>query len=277
MFQKNIPIHQLESLNILAIEKMEQCDTLKFEGLHRHNFYEILFFTEISENDTHSIDFVEYPLSIHTFYILKPGQAYKLNYNHQKGFLIAISPDFFTSSDFKLFTSEIFPNVITYNDDKEEMNLAIRLIELMYYEYMHKKRERLLYSFLNSLILILEISGKHLYYKGEYDERIYLLFNLIEDSYKTSQNVDFYAHQLGVSQKTLNRLCTKYIGQTIKQIIQERIFLEAQRKIVSDELSFQEIAYELGFKEASYFTRFFKIKSGKTPEEFRNSFHRDND
>lgn len=271
MFQKIIPIHRLDGLNILTIERIEQSDSINFEGIHRHDFYEILFFSEIHNGDTHFIDFIEYPLDINTFYILKPGQAYELDYKYQKGFQIAVYPDFFTSSDFNIFTSAMFPNAITFHDDLEEKNQVILLIELLFYEYTHKRREALISSYLNSLLLAIEISGKYLYYRNEYDTRIYSLFNLIEGSFSTHRNVDFYAQQLGVSEKTLNRLCAKYIGATIKQILHKRVLLEAQRRIASGELSFQEIAYGLGFKDASYFTRFFKAKSGKTPEEFRNS------
>ncbi|WP_455787705.1 hypothetical protein [Parabacteroides goldsteinii] len=35
------------------------------------------------------------------------------------------------------------------------------------------------------------------------------------------------------------------------------------------------MAFDLGFSEASYFTRFFKEQSGYTPEQFRSLLKKD--
>ena len=51
----------------------------------------------------------------------------------------------------------------------------------------------------------------------------------------------------------------------------KRLLLEAKRKIVTSGLSFQEIAFDLGCKDASYFTRFFNTPYGNTAEDFKGS------
>lgn len=266
--QENIPIHQLDSQMILSIERIEECDPINFSGTHRHNFYELLFFTKVSEGDCHFIDFVEYIIKPETFYIVLPGQVYKMDYHSQRGFMIAIYPDYFVSTK-RLFSSLFSPTEITLNPiDKKQ---AAQLIHLILDEYEHTQRDILLRSFLDSLTLILEISSQPSDERKIGDNRVQVFLSLVEEFYKTNRDVTFYAQKMAIGEKTLNRFCTKYLGSSPKQIILNRLLLEAQRKIATTELSFQEIAIELGFKEPTYFTRFFKQQSGKTPELFKSN------
>lgn len=120
-----------------CIERIEQCDPINFDGTHRHSFYEILFFTKAGINDSHFIDFVEYPIKPQTVHILSPGQVYKINSNGQHGFMIAIHPDYFMSND-SLFGPTAFPAIVSLDkDDLEQMQL---LNQLILYEYEHKQR-----------------------------------------------------------------------------------------------------------------------------------------
>lgn len=263
----SIPVHKFEQGKVLFIERMELCDDMTFEGIHRHDFYEILCFTEVAEDDMHSIDFVDYTLSTNTLYFLKPGQVHELRYNNQKGFTIGISPDFFTNMGVQTQFTSFFSNSISI-DDRAEIEQIRSIMELISYEYEHKMRDTLLFSFLETLIAMLEAYNQ-LSYNTENNQLIYNLFNLIESHYKESQNINFYATKLSIGEKTLNRFCTKYLGKTLKTILQERLLLEAQRKIATTSLTFQQIAFELGFKDSSYFTRFFKKKKNITPEEFK--------
>jgi AraC-like DNA-binding protein len=45
--------------------------------------------------------------------------------------------------------------------------------------------------------------------------------------------------------------------------------LEAKRLLVNAEFTVRQIAVNLGFKDASYFVRFFKKYEQETPEKFR--------
>ena len=94
MFLDNIPVHNLDETDFF-VELIENCAPLNFQGSHRHNFYELQFFTETGTNESHSIDFVEYPLQANQLFLLRPGQVHTLKLKDQKGFLFAIDPDYF--------------------------------------------------------------------------------------------------------------------------------------------------------------------------------------
>lgn len=49
----------------------------------------------------------------------------------------------------------------------------------------------------------------------------------------------------------------------------ERLVTEAQRLLSHSPMGVAQVAYELGFDDASYFVRYFRKYIGTTPEAFR--------
>jgi len=92
---------------------------------------------------------------------------------------------------------------------------------------------------------------------------------LLEDHYAQHWPVERYARQLGLSETSLNRLCRRVTGGTGFDLIQERLALEARRRLLYLQSSVSGIAGELGFKDSAYFCRFFRRHSGASPNEFR--------
>jgi AraC-like DNA-binding protein len=95
---------------------------------------------------------------------------------------------------------------------------------------------------------------------------------LINQYYRTMRLPKEYAELLYITPNHLNALCRELLGKTAGDVIRERVLLEAKRLLTNVGMSILEIAYELNFKDNSYFTRFFKNYEGITPEEFRKKF-----
>jgi AraC-like DNA-binding protein len=97
---------------------------------------------------------------------------------------------------------------------------------------------------------------------------IYRRFRLeVERHFKTSRSVGDYAAMLGYSEKSLYRAILSSAGLTPKQVIDERVSLEAQRLLVHTRWSLKHIAAELGFSEPSNFVKFFRRTVGQAPIE----------
>ncbi len=95
-------------------------------------------------------------------------------------------------------------------------------------------------------------------------------FNLLVDlHFKTKRKVKDYASLLHKSPKTLSNLFAVYNQKSPQQIIQERIVLEAKRMILFSKKQTREIAFELGFEDPAYFSRFFKKVAQLSPSEFK--------
>jgi AraC family transcriptional regulator, transcriptional activator of pobA len=78
-----------------------------------------------------------------------------------------------------------------------------------------------------------------------------------------------YARELGVAVNHLNDVVSAATGRPAGEHIRLRRLLAAKRQLLHSELSISEIGYLLGFKDPSYFSRFFRRYARLTPAAFR--------
>jgi AraC family transcriptional activator of pobA len=105
---------------------------------------------------------------------------------------------------------------------------------------------------------------------GQGDFRLFADFRAaVEQHYKSDAAVAFYADLLRVTPVRLNRLCLRMAGKSAFDLVQDRLMLEACRKLTYAPSNVASIAYELGFQDPAYFSRAFKRHTGMTPKAFR--------
>jgi AraC family transcriptional activator of pobA len=100
-------------------------------------------------------------------------------------------------------------------------------------------------------------------------DRLRRFRQLIESHYPKRWPVRRYARELALSESSLNRLCRRLTGGTAFDVIQQRLALEARRRLVYVAAPVTAIAAELGFKDPAYFCRFFRKHTGLSPTGFR--------
>ncbi|MCU0390950.1 MAG: helix-turn-helix domain-containing protein [Thermoflexibacter sp.] len=83
-------------------------------------------------------------------------------------------------------------------------------------------------------------------------------------------SVAYCADQLHLSANYFGDLIKKETGQAAKEYIQDKIIDVAKNKVLGNDKTISEIAYELGFKYPQHFSRFFKEQVGYTPNEYRS-------
>ncbi|GAB1855318.1 helix-turn-helix domain-containing protein [Flavobacteriaceae bacterium MHTCC 0001] len=94
-------------------------------------------------------------------------------------------------------------------------------------------------------------------------------FNLlVEAHFKREHSVSFYAEKLFKSPKTLSNNFAK-LNTSPLQIIHERIILEAKRLLIYTDKTTKEIAYDIGFDDASHLSRLFKKQTSLSPSDFK--------
>lgn len=93
---------------------------------------------------------------------------------------------------------------------------------------------------------------------------------LVEEKYRAHWPVKEYAAALALSPARLNRLCLAFAGKGTQEIIHARLALEAQRLLTYTSATTAMVAYEIGFEDPAYFTRFFRKRTGLTPGAFRD-------
>jgi AraC-like DNA-binding protein len=92
---------------------------------------------------------------------------------------------------------------------------------------------------------------------------------LLEAGHPRSRRVEDYADELNCSVRTLTRACLAVTGRTAKQVVDDRVALEARRLLACTQMSVAEVGRHLGFGEPTNFGRFFHREVGISPGQFR--------
>lgn len=132
------------------------------------------------------------------------------------------------------------------------------------------RRDRLLNGALEMLIVSLGLDLPRHQGTANLPRSYVELLNQMEDDAGWSRSVKERARRLGYSQRTLTRACLTATGRTAKEVIDDRIVLEAQRLLIDGDPTVSSVASHLAFSESSNFTNFFRRTTGETPAGWRD-------
>jgi AraC family transcriptional activator of pobA len=94
---------------------------------------------------------------------------------------------------------------------------------------------------------------------------------IVERRFAEQPSVAKMARELGVSAPHLTRACRELLGRPALSLVHERIILEAKRCLGFTSMPVSQVAYELGFVDPAYFSRFFRDRVGVNPSVYRAS------
>jgi AraC-like DNA-binding protein len=97
------------------------------------------------------------------------------------------------------------------------------------------------------------------------------LKDAIEENFRAKHSPGDYAAMLYVTTKTLAKVSKLHYNKTLSNIINERIIIEAKRELYLTNKAVKEIAYELGYEDEYYFSRFFKVNTNVSPQKYRET------
>ncbi len=92
---------------------------------------------------------------------------------------------------------------------------------------------------------------------------------LVDARFREQPGLAALAAQTGITPTQLNRVCRQVLGRTALGVLHARLRLEAERDLAYTAMSVKQIALDLGFSDAAYFTRFFQRQTGLTPTAWR--------
>jgi AraC-like DNA-binding protein len=96
----------------------------------------------------------------------------------------------------------------------------------------------------------------------------------IDTHFTRTRQVEEYARTLACSVRTLTRASLSATGRTAKQLVDDRVALEAKRLLAESDLAVGEVGARLGFTEPTNFGRFFSRTVGVSPGQFREQSRR---
>ena len=289
--QTQIPAHNLTDnleselqLFIVPLTKRTHYDS---SVSHRHNYYEIFFFT--AGGGSHMIDFVDYPIVSNSVHVVFPGQVHLVSRAlNTYGYVLLFSNDFYYLNQKAVDALSDIPNKLRSNFSpvlnlvSKEYLKANEIISSMTEELASggSFMKDILRSNLDIILFVIrrnlescEIEHK-LKNKNASYEMYYRLNELLENNIKENFHPADYASMLSVTEKHLNEFTKNVCDKTITELIHNRRILEIKRLLTHSSLSAKEIALYLNFEDPSYFVKFFKKKTGLTPKDFQTDFRK---
>ncbi|HEX9510063.1 MAG TPA: helix-turn-helix domain-containing protein [Puia sp.] len=259
---------------LLYIRNLDDCPPSYLYDPARKDFFEVLWLR--NEKPLHQVQDDQNAVRGEWIYLIPPYRVHQLNKAGKKGMLLSFKRELleednkeFALDVFKIFNIQgEFSSMGLNSESAGQLEKVYSLLEEEYHS--GNSSFAILQSLLKVFLLHLIRIKEHEFTSSDINhKRVYEFLLLLEAHYLDVRNTDFYATRLGMSAKRLNQILKEKLNKTGMQLIHERLILEAKRKIIHSEESIKEIAWLLGFKERPYFSRFFKIHTGQTPEEFQ--------
>lgn len=95
-------------------------------------------------------------------------------------------------------------------------------------------------------------------------------YDLLSLHYKENREVRYYAQLLCLSPKYFGSLIKKEMGISVGQCIANYVVIQAKTLLhYRPDLTIQQISQQLGFDDATSFSRYFKMSTGVSPKKFR--------
>lgn len=249
---------------------------------HRTDFYHVFLFEDCMP--THLVDFNPIKIAPFTLLFIDKDRVHQfdqlLNY---EGRVLIFTEDFFIANerDAAFLRSSILFNDLTdkpnFQIAKEDFARFVSISNSIDEELkMSEPEYDILKNHLHNFLLLAEREKRKQGYaeikKGPDLDYTLLFRDILEKKFKSVKNVSAYSDLLNVSDKRLSNATSKVLGKTPKEMIDERVLLEAKRLLVHGNQSIKEIGFQLGFEEPTNFIKYFRKHTEKTPVEFRESF-----
>ena len=275
--------------NVLAFKLIQLDDDKYFKSLKSYNCYKVILIRKGKGQltfDTAKYDFSENCLIRFPIY-----QPFQIEADGPlDGILLQFHPDFFWNHkyDMELTSKQVLFKSIgeipLIKISKEEMAQLLYPVNNLLLELNSDRLGR--YDITISWVKIFMIYASRIkmergmIHSETLPEVHYIireLINAVEDHFQHKHRPADYAKLLNVTNKTLNRMAKQHLEKTVGDMISERIITQAKHELYLSDKPIKQIAYELGFHDVAYFSRFFKVRTTISPDGYRKSFREDID
>jgi AraC family transcriptional activator of pobA len=256
-----------------------------FDHIQRLNYFTLIWIQK--GNGIVKVDFSEYDFFENQLLAFAPYQPFMLTSDEKiEGIVLNFHPEFFCIHKHQ---AEIACNGILFNNiykppyvsiDEPSKNILEMVVEQMKSEMQNPElaQYELLVSYLKIfLITATRLKNQQQPEKEQIDNSntapfiLQNLKNYIESNFKTKHSASDYAELLNITPKALAKITKNHFNKTLTNLIAERIIIEAKRELYLTNKPVKEIAYELGYDDEHYFSRFFKTNANISPLMYRDT------
>lgn len=256
------------------VSRFEEVTTLQEQ--QGYNYYSILLVTKGSGQ------LFEYTFGENALLALGLYQSFQVK-GEVEGLLINFHPDFFCIYQHE---EEVACNGVLFNNiyapplmqlQSSEMDFLLNIVQQIEQEMSRPALAQ--YEVVMAFLKIFLIQASRM--KLERQEGLipvgnepFILQSLkdaIEQYYRKEHSPGYYAGLLNITPKALNKLSKTHFNRTLGNLIAERIMTEAKRELYMTTKPVKRIAFELGFNDEFYFSRFFKNNAEVSPQVYRET------
>lgn len=269
----------------LAFKLFSFEDDSHFNHIQRLNYYSLIWIQK--GKGKIKADFSEFDFSADKLFAFTPFQPFVLVADEGiEGVAINFHPDFFCIHKHQ---QEVACNGVLFNNiyqppyvivDEAAKNTFGMLITQIRVEMQNPAlaQNELLVSYLKIFLItasrLKDPQKKESQPEYSDSKEPFILQNLknfIELHFKTRHSASDYADLLNITPKALAKITKAHFNKTLTDLISERIVIEAKRELYLTNKPVKEIAFELGYEDEHYFSRFFKNNADVSPQMYRET------
>lgn len=218
----------------------------------------------------HEVDFTPVILQPRRVVHIRPGQVHRWRFGRSYSATVVMFSD--TMNTLRGPGWPVGPR--WYDLEDHEWNRTKDVLRMIRHEMKldrsSERRDRALNGALQMLIVNLGLDLSRRQDTANLPKPYVELLNQMENEAGWSRSAKERAKHLGYSQRTLTRACLTATGRTAKEVIDDRVALEAQRLLVDSDQPISNVADHLSFSEPNNFSKFFHRMTGATPSDWRD-------
>jgi AraC-like DNA-binding protein/mannose-6-phosphate isomerase-like protein (cupin superfamily) len=278
---KKIPLDQLQAKTNLGVQIKTFLPDDTFEqkaadlGAHRDDHY--IFFLLKKGSGSLMIDLQKVDMKTGQLYYILPGQVHQhIRIRRAEGWFLAIDTSLVPAECRNVFEGKLSLQ-LPCTLQPALFQQYCHLLTLLQQRYAGANKARLdrlaIYALLQSFLAMAATTYDDLPEPNHTLSRPAELARqfrmLMAKNIRTIKSPSGYSTRLNVSPSYLNESVKHITGFPVSYWIQQDILLEAKRLLYYSEFNVKQIAYELGYEDPSYFSRFFRRAAGMSALEFR--------
>lgn len=274
MKKQSIPIH-VDELEAHGIEIHPIGGNIEaFQMPHRDDHY--MFIIQQEGTFLLEVDFKEVVIVGASLCFVAPGQVHRyLSFKDTQGWMVFADTGLLAAQSRDIFSAYFNAGQSVPVQKDDAVFKLVPILEDVLGNALVPMREKLIGSLTDSLTALIAssiIKAQHATHVigGQKYNTLIRFKKLVAEKYSQLKQVKDYAELLNISPLYLNEIVKEITGFPASYWISQEIILEAKRMLYYTTLDVKQIAYELGYEDHAYFSRFFKKHVGMTAMTFRN-------
>ncbi|WP_133013430.1 helix-turn-helix transcriptional regulator [Marinomonas flavescens] len=245
---------------------------------HRVNFHNLIIYT--GNEGEHFVDFHAFPVEKNALVLVNKGQIHAFDLVNKPAATVVIFTDRYLDEvtaaiDARIFAPTQFlssyrPSLLMAEKQALSLQSILMLIAAEFTNTpVNIQYVKVLFAAVLTKVSELRPDIYHCQINASQIKCFERFVACLARDYASIRDANEYAHLIGTSYKTLNKICKIATNLTAKQLIDAHVVLEAKRRLSIENAQVQQIASSLGFDEVTNFVKYFKKHTLMTPSQFK--------